>query len=52
MFRAECSLSPHVLRPGGLLVDTLMDPVLTSTMLAELRPAVGSDFISLASVTV
>ena len=27
--------------PGGLLVDTLMDPVLTGTMLAELKPATG-----------
>lgn len=26
----------------GLLVDTLMDPVLTSTMLAELKPATGA----------
>ena len=28
-------------RIAGLLVDTLMDPVLTSTMLAELKPATG-----------
>ena len=27
---------------AGLLVDTLMDPVLTSTMLAELKPATGA----------
>ena len=27
---------------AGLLVDTLMDPVLTSTMLRELGPATGS----------
>ncbi|CAL1132299.1 unnamed protein product [Cladocopium goreaui] len=29
------------LKGQGLLVDTLMDPVLTSTMLAELKPATG-----------
>ena len=28
--------------PRGLLVDTLMDPVLTSTMLTELKPATAA----------